>query len=83
MHDVTGTSLAITHTHTKQVDVTPCPLYTPRRYNTPTAPPSSLVTEKKELLWSLEGQDGEDGSAVHAAHAGTVAHEAQQDGCHL
>lgn len=44
---------------------------------------SHLLKEKQDLLWSLEGQDGEDGSAVHAPHAGTVAHIAEQDGCYL
>lgn len=31
-------------------------------------------------LLSLQGQDGEDGPAVHAPHAGTIAHKTEEDG---
>lgn len=54
--------------------------YTEVTLRLPAPDPRPLLKEKRHLLGSLEGQDGEDGPAVHSSHAGTVTHEAQQDG---
>lgn len=38
------------------------------------------IRTSADLLRGLQGQDGEDGPAVHAPHAGAIAHEAQKYG---
>lgn len=41
------------------------------------------MRENWDLLWTFEGQDREDGPAVHPPHAGAITHVTEQDGGHL
>ena len=45
--------------------------------------PQTADRRMKGLLWCFKGEDGQDRPAVHSPHAGTVAHEVQQESGYL